>query len=121
MEKEKAISEKDEKLNELQAHKEQIHTLNENLKKQEEEIKTLKDDVNNKNAKIKELVRTKKLLSEKASELKHLYKDQWEGTMSKYKKEITELNQTMLENHMEKNKLEDQIKKLKQTKEMFQQ
>lgn len=41
--------------------------------------------------------------------------------MSKYKQEITQLNQTMLENHMEKNKLEDQIKKLKQTKEMFQQ
>jgi uncharacterized protein (DUF3084 family) len=72
IEKEKAISEKDEKATELSSHKEQINSLNENLKKQEEEIKTLKDEVNSKNARIKELVRTKKLLSEKAGELKHL-------------------------------------------------
>jgi hypothetical protein len=41
--------------------------------------------------------------------------------MSTYKKEISEKDQVILENKMEKNKLEDQIKKLKQTKEMFQQ
>lgn len=61
------------------------------------------------------------MLSEKASELKHLYKDQWEEKMGTYKKEIAEKDQVILENKMEKNKLEDQIKKLKQTKEMFQQ
>jgi len=72
IEKDTAINEKIEKEEDLGNHKEQIITLNENLKKQEEEIKVLKDDVNNKNSKIKELVRTKKLLSEKAGELKHL-------------------------------------------------
>jgi GTPase involved in cell partitioning and DNA repair len=41
--------------------------------------------------------------------------------MGTYKKEISEKDQVILENKMEKNKLEDQIKKLKQTKEMFQQ
>lgn len=41
--------------------------------------------------------------------------------MGTYKKEIAEKDQVILENKMEKNKLEDQIKKLKQTKEMFQQ
>jgi len=91
------------------------------LKKQEEEIKILKDEVNNKNAKIKELQKTKKLLSEKASELKHLYKDQWEEKMGAYKKEISLKDQLILENKMEMNKLEDQISKLKNTKEMFQQ
>lgn len=72
IEKDTAINEKIEKEEDLGNHKDQILTLNENLKKQEEEIKVLKDDVNNKNSKIKELVRTKKLLSEKAGELKHL-------------------------------------------------
>lgn len=63
---------KEAKMNELEAVKEQINTLSASSKKQNEEIILLNEETEIKNSKIKELKKVKKKLIDKTVELKTL-------------------------------------------------
>lgn len=67
-----AIADKEAKMNELEAVKEQINTLSASSKKQNEEIILLNEETEIKNSKIKELKKVKKKLIDKTVELKTL-------------------------------------------------
>lgn len=67
-----ALAEKEAKMNELEAVKEQIETLTASSKKQQEEIVLLKEERQIKDQRIKELKKIKKKLVDKTTELKTL-------------------------------------------------
>lgn len=82
-----AIADKEAIMNELEAVKEQIESLASSSKKQLEEITLLKDETIIKDAKIKELKKINKKLIGKTTELKTLYKDQWEEKIGEFELE----------------------------------
>jgi len=53
--------------------KEEINKFNKLIKVQDEKLRQKEDEIKGKDQNIKELKKTKKILSEKAAELKHSY------------------------------------------------
>jgi len=106
-------------MNELEAVKEQINTLQASSKKQKEEITLLTEEIEIKNGKIIDLKKVKKTLVEKTTELKTLYKDQWEEKINEYEREIMMKKNVSEDYKSEIEKLKDSIEKLDATKHMY--
>lgn len=114
-----ALVDKAAKMNELEAVKEQINTLQASSKKQIEEITLLNEEIEIKNGKIIELKKVKKTLVEKCTELKTLYKDQWEEKINEYEREIMMKNNVSEDYKDEIYKLKVNIEKLEATEHMY--
>lgn len=81
------LKDKELEIEKLQAeHKQDM----EHITEKSVEIKNYKDEINSKSQKIKELQKTKKILSEKAAELKHSYIEPYELKISTLEKDISE-------------------------------